>query len=459
MQPDADAHRPNLLARLLRPISEVRAHEAPRALAMMASLLILMIAYYVLKTVREPLILATGGAEVKSYAAGLQAALLIAFVPAYGWLTRRVGRRGLIIGLVGFFAGCLQLFYFGVKLNLPYVGIAFFVWVGIFSLSVIAQFWSLANDLYRQNEGERLFPLIAFGATLGSPIGARVAESLFARGLSPATMLELAAVLLVAHGALTLSLVRDKNHVPDPKDVPDGPIKERGNGFGLILRSPYLRMVVVLLVLLNLVNTLGEYVLSKNVIAAAEEAVRSGQVKDKAAFIGHFYGDFFFWVNIIAALMQAFLVSRLVKHGGIRAVIVFMPMLSFGVYGAIASGVGFLAIQWLKTAENAADYSVMNTGRAMMWLPTTRQEKYRAKQTADTFFVRIGDVLSSGVVFAAAHWLHLAPARLAAINAAVAVVWIGVAWQVARRNGELSKQREQASASGSPALSASVVAT
>ncbi|HWE29922.1 MAG TPA: Npt1/Npt2 family nucleotide transporter, partial [Polyangia bacterium] len=238
----------NWLSRLLLPISDVRDSEAPRALAMLASLFILMIAYYLLKTVREPLILAAGGAELKSYAAGLQAAVLIGFVPAYGWLTRRVGRRGLIIGLVGFFFVCLQLFYLALTLGLPYVGIAFFVWVGIFSLSVIAQFWSLANDVYAQEEGERLFPLIAFGATLGSPIGARIAETLFKRGLAPATMLELAAVLLVAHGALTLALARpharaNETAADRARDAQsDGPIASRSSGFGLIWRSPYLRL-------------------------------------------------------------------------------------------------------------------------------------------------------------------------------------------------------------------------
>src|SRR5262249_33564893 len=96
------------LEKILGTFSEVRAGEGLRAVGLLASLLLLMVAYYVLKTVREPLILATGGAEVKTYAAGIQAMVLVGFVPAYAWLTRRVGRRGLILGLVGFFFVNLQ---------------------------------------------------------------------------------------------------------------------------------------------------------------------------------------------------------------------------------------------------------------------------------------------------------------------------------------------------------------
>ena len=66
----------------------------------------------------------------------------------------------------------------------------------------------------------------------------------------------------------------------------------------------------------------------------------------------------------------------------------------------IAAGVGFAVIRRAKMTENATDYSVMNTGRQMLWLPTRREEKYKAKQAIDTFFVRAGDVLSAVLVFA-----------------------------------------------------------
>jgi AAA family ATP:ADP antiporter len=425
------------LEKLLRPFSDVRAGEGLRVVAMLASLLLLMIAYYLLKTVREPLILGTGGAELKSYAAGLQAALLIGFVPAYAWLTRRVGRRGLIIGLIGFFFVNLQLFYVALRLGSRFVGVAFFVWVGIFSLSVIAQFWSLANDLYSQQQGERLFPIVAFGATLGSPVGARIAQALFERGVAPQTMMQLAAALLLAHGAITLALAGPRKAAAATTTAADRPLRGGAGGFQLVARSPYLRWVALLLVLLNVVNTVGEYVLSKNVVNAAAAAVASGHAASKAEFIGSFYGGFFFWVNVTAALLQALLVSRLVKHLGVGGVLLFLPVLALGVYGTLAAGASFALVRWLKTAENAADYSVMNTGRAMLWLPTTRLEKYRAKQAIDTFFVRFGDVIATLLV-AGARFLQLGPSMLAAVNAVLGGVWILVAWRVVSHHRALS---------------------
>src|SRR5258706_1548802 len=278
------------LEKLLKPFSGVKAGEGLRAVAMLGNLLLLMIAYYLLKTVREPLILGSADAETKSYAAGLQALLLIGFVPAYAWLTRRVGRRGLIIGLVGFFFVNLELFALALRLGWPYVGVAFFVWVGIFSLSVISQFWSLANDVYTQEQGERLFPLVAFGATLGSPVGARIAQALFDRGVAPPVMVQIAAALLVLHGTISLRLVRNGKMTT----IADRPLTGGEGGFSLIARSSYLRLVALLLVLLNIVNTVGEYVLSKNVVNAAAVAVANGQAASKSDFIGSFYGGCFF---------------------------------------------------------------------------------------------------------------------------------------------------------------------
>jgi ATP/ADP translocase len=35
--------------------------------------------------------------------------------------------------------------------------------------------------------------------------------------------------------------------------------------------------------------------------------------------------------------------------------------------------------------------------------PTSREEKYKAKQAIDTFFVRMGDMIAAGVVFVGTH--------------------------------------------------------
>jgi len=84
-------------------------------------------------------------------------------------------------------------------------------------------------------------------------------------------------------------------------------------------------------------------------------------------------------------------------------------------------------VLWAKTAENATDYSVMNTGKQMLWLPTSRAEKYKAKQAVDTFFVRTGDLLSAGIVYAGTTWLALDVRGFAVTNVVLTLAWLAVA--------------------------------
>ena len=122
------------LDRALGLFTDVRAGESATALLMLLNVFLLLVCYSVIKTVREPLILLGGGAEVRSYAAAGQALLLMAFVPAYGFIASRVERMKLIVGVTLFFVACIELFAAAVAARVPYVGVAFFIWVGIFNI-------------------------------------------------------------------------------------------------------------------------------------------------------------------------------------------------------------------------------------------------------------------------------------------------------------------------------------
>src|SRR6187401_894422 len=134
------AARKSALDRALSLFAEVRAGEGATAILMLVNIFLLLICYSVIKTIREPLILLGGGAEVRSYAAAGQALLLMGFVPAYSWFASRVDRARLLVGVTLFFIAGIELFAAAVAAGVPLVGVAFFIWVGIFNISLIAQF-------------------------------------------------------------------------------------------------------------------------------------------------------------------------------------------------------------------------------------------------------------------------------------------------------------------------------
>ena len=184
------------LDRFLRLFADVRAGEGVTAVLLMLNIFLLLASYDLLKTIREPLILTVpGGAEVKSYSSAAIAAILIVLVPVYSALASRVSRVRLINGVTLFFILCLVAFFLLNRSGVP-VGVAFFIWVGIFNVSLVAQFWSFANDIYSKEAGERLFPIIVIGMTAGAPLGSFVAGHLFRSGASPNLILHISAALL-----------------------------------------------------------------------------------------------------------------------------------------------------------------------------------------------------------------------------------------------------------------------
>src|SRR6516164_984025 len=153
-----------------------------------------MTAVYIIKPVRESLILGSAGPEVKSYAGAAGALVFLLLVPLYGKIASRLNRLRLINGVTAFFASNLVVFYGLSRLRVSF-GIVFFLWFGLFNLMLVAQFWAFTNDVYTQEQGRRLFAIIGIGSSAGAVFGAEVAGRLFTP-LGPYNMLLIAAGML-----------------------------------------------------------------------------------------------------------------------------------------------------------------------------------------------------------------------------------------------------------------------
>ena len=431
-----DARSP--IERLLGLVSDVRAGEGVTVLLMLANIFLTLVAYSVIKVVREPLILLGGGAEVRSYSAAGQALLLMAFVPFYSWFASRVDRRKLLIGVTLFFAINIELFALAVAAHVRFVGVAFFIWVGIFNIALTAQFWSYANDIYTKPVGERLFPVIAIGMTAGAPLGSIIAGRLARAEVPIQIILQVSAALMLVSMALYLAVnARSTRRAAAREDerALGGP-----GGFTLVLKSRYLALIALLIALLNIVNTTGEYMVSSLIAQQAKAMAAADSSFNQEAWLGAFAGDYQLWVNIVALGLQLFVTSRIVRYLGLRGALLMLPLIALSGYAVIAAGVGFAVVRWVKTAENATDYSVMNTARGLLWLPTSREEKYKGKQAVDTFFVRTGDLIHAGLVYAGTHWLALRVPGFALVNVALTLAWLGVAFLILRENRKLTAQ-------------------
>ena len=422
----AESRPKSAIERLLSPIAEVHRSEAVSALLMTLLMFLLLAAYYLLKTAREVFILTEGGAEIKSYSSAGQAILLLGLVPAYGAFASRVNRVRLVTWVTLFFASHLVLFVLAIRAGLN-VGIVYFLWVGIFNLMAIAQFWGFAADLYTKEQGKRLFPLIGVGSSLGAWVGSVKAGDIVA-ATGPTRLLITAGIVLVvcAFLAQLIERVTKRSVSPAQAAVADQPLGKEG-GFELIRKSRYLLLIAALTVLLNVVNTSGEYLFGRYIVEQSYAQFGAGPESNAARerFVGESYSNLFSTVNLIGFLLQMFVVSRIFKFLGVGKSLFIHPTVALIGYLMMLRAPSIQLMGWLKVADNSLDYSLGNTTKQALWLPTSREAKYKAKQAVDSFFVRGGDVISAGFVFAGGQLLLTVPG-FAAINLVLCGAWLAV---------------------------------
>jgi AAA family ATP:ADP antiporter len=459
---DALAPEPpkSLLDRLLGLAADVRGGEGVTVLLLALNGFLLLAAYYAIRPVRSALLLKEdlllpGGAllkgeEITSYLGAVLAALFLVIVPLYGALAGRMTRIYLINSVTTFFIVTLMAFYVVASSGVypVAVGILFYVWIGVFSLMVIAQFWSFANDLYTPEEGKRLFAIIGFGGSAGAVIGAFMTSRL-ANRLQPVDMMIIAAITLAAYLLLTNVIhARDRRTRAGTKSrdrAPEQSIGGRG-GFQLVLSNPYLLAIGLLTLTAQLVNTNGNYILNGTVREMADAAVRAGGGQTQAQIILGTMAGVDFWQNMLSMGIQFFLVSRIFKYLGVGGALFVLPVIALGSYGLFAFAPVLSMIRIAKITENATDYSLQNTVRRALFLPTSRDAKYKALQAVETFFWRAGDLLSSVAVFLFIRQLHLPLRAFVVVNILAVGLWLVLAAFISRQNRRLTAEPERVAA-------------
>lgn len=431
----------NLFERFLTLFTVVRPGEGRCIYLLVLKGFLLLFSYYMLKPVRETLLLTDGNAEIGSYSAALSAGLLLFVIPIYSFFYRRTDRDRLTQRITMFFIANLLLFYVLGRAGLP-MGVVFFIWLSIFNIMIVAQFWAFATDIFNAKTGQRLFALIAVGVSLGATLGS-LSSAKLAELISPYEIMLVSALTLCLPPILSN---RAEKAVPaesrGAREKDDSTSKSALGGFAVVAKDYYLTLIAVFVVMINWIMTVGDFILRSWVTdhAAAVVAAAGAATLSTSEIIGRFYGNFFALVSVFGLLMQLFLVSRIFRYFGVRTAVMIMPVIIILSYGVIGFIPIFTIIQWARIFELSANYSIQNTTRHALFLPTTRSAKYEGKTAIDTFFWRFGDMVQAGAIFAGIHWFGFGAREFAITNMLLAVVLLGIAWLIGREYTRLMKE-------------------
>jgi len=386
---------------------------------------LIIISYYVFKTLREPLIIGSSSAEAKSYATALAAVVLFFFMPIYSKMVNSCTREQLLVGLALMFAamglGFAMLHSMGYRIGYPY-----YVWVSIYGVIMVTQFWVFANGSFNVKTGKRLFPVILIGASLGGLIGAQIAKYVIGN-MGVGSGIATASIIIgvtsffprIARNAVPAESMCVDCHLYKPDEKKSSIL----GGIGVVFRSRLMILIAGYALMLNIVNSTGEYIFAEALTTKADQ-LGLIETAEREKYIGQTYAQFAFWVTSIALFLQMFVVSRIFIHYGVCVAAMVMPIALTIGYALGGFFPIFTFIYMLKVLDNSLDYSITNTVRQALFLPTTHEEKFEAKTAIDTLFWRLGDLVQAGVVFVAINWLGWGIREISLSCAVLGVGWI-----------------------------------
>jgi ATP:ADP antiporter, AAA family len=440
--------------RILSALVDVKRNELVPMLVATLWIFSALTAYYIIKPLRSFVLQKQIGVDNKSYALLATAAFVGVFAYFYGKIVPRVSRARLIVTTFIGFIVCIGAFAFALEAFPGKTsGYAFYVWVSSFSLMIVSQFWALGADVWSKEQGKRLFSFMGIGAVAGGVFG-NVVVAAFAKKLPTWQMLLLSAALLGLCLVLALYILRWAGAKAETaaREAPKSAEPEKaggGNAIEMVFGSRYLLLIAAMMLIVNIVNTSNEWVMDKVVEGAK---MSDGDVKV-------FYSTYLAIQNVLTFVIQLLLTARIQRRFGARVALLIYPIVS------LAGGLAFIAlptmmvIRALKIGENAVDYSIQSNTRELLYVPTSKLEKYSAKNFNDTFVVRAGDSIAAGAIFVATNVLlpslgAVSLQVLVGANVALVAVWILVVLRIGAHHKKLMEARTEAADAGEPEVRA-----
>jgi AAA family ATP:ADP antiporter len=417
----------SLLRGLLRRFVHVKDEELAALLWAGAYYFCLLASYYVLRPLRETVGVAGGTKNLPNLFLGTLLGTL-ALNPLLSWLVARFPRRRFVPWVYHFFAAHILIFYvlmrgFSLSRNL-YVAYAFFVWTSVFTLFVVSVFWGFMADLFRQEQGKRLFGFIGLGGTLGAMLGAAATERLSQLGpvllLLAAGLLELA-VLCISR---LVHIFRVDAVAPGSRPENEGTGRHVLDGVTLVLRSPYLLGICLFLFIYTLTSTFLYFEQANLVAALKGDAARTGM-----------FARIDFYVNVVTMLCQVLLTGRLLERLGVGRTLIVLPLLTMVGFAALALAPGLGLLLVFQVLRRGTDYGITRPAREVLFTVLAREDKYQAKSFIDTFVYRGGDALAATIQkMLAAGGMPV----LTLVTLPLCLVWAVISLLLGRRQAQLA---------------------
>jgi AAA family ATP:ADP antiporter len=421
----------------------VQREELPLALLMFGYFFLVITVFWILKPIKKGLFiqfydqdgfelagLAFSAAQAELLAKVLNMFVAFLAVVVFTWLSRRFHRQQLTLLFSGFFIACYIAFGYALQAPAGSGVWSFYLFGDLFSTLMVATFFAFLNDSVSPDAAKRLYGVVGLGGVAGGVFGTSVVAANVS-ALSYSAWLWVCTGLTVMIAAAAAAAGRRVLVTPAPAPAPED--KPAGNpateGARLVFSSGYLLSIVAIVGLYEIISTILDFQFTFTVAHFLD-----------GPDIGRHFALVFTITNWVSLLVQLLLTSFVMTRFGIGAALLVLP---FTV--ALGSSAFLLfPVLWvgslLNTADNGFSYSINQSAKEALYVPTTQAEKYRAKAFIDMFVQRfakaIAVAISLGITFAFQDFASLR--YLGLLTLALLVIWVVAARYAGRRFGEMT---------------------
>src|SRR5581483_8858310 len=369
------------VAAIVQRLVVVQPGELPALLASFATLFCMFSSYTILRPIRDTMGV-TSGLQSLPYLFWGTFIVMLVLQPVYGWLTSRLRRPVFLPWVYAFFTANLVAFYvwFHVQQDHTWIARTYYVWVSVFTLFIVAVFWSLMADVFTREQAGRMFGFIAAGASTGGLVGPFLAGRL-AVPIGTINLLLISSVLLATSLFFILKVIRwHREHgVTARQGESDRALGGSSlAGFKMVVSNPYLLGIALFVLLLTWASTF-MYLEQQKLVA---QAFTSRDARTQ------FFSNVDFWVQTFSLLTQVLIFGRLFKRVGLTPMIVIVPILMTFGYAAYALVPTFVVAVGVMIVRRVGEYSIARPCRDTLYTVVSREEKYKAKSLIDTFIYR-----------------------------------------------------------------------
>ena len=422
-----DSEQPGALQRIFKSAANVEAHEIRATVLSFLWVFFVMCAWYILRPVRDSLS-SDWTNEQLSWLWTSTFFFSAVAVSIYGAVISRVRFNLIVPSVYVFFALSFIGFYIaGATMSgNDIVNRIYYVWTSVFGLFHLSVFWTFMSGLYNSRQAERLFGVIAVGATTGAIAGPAFVSA-FADNIGSLNMLFVSAVLLLTPLPIMAALNKLRSTALGNPDTAKDLVRDDRlganpfSGFKEFVGSPYLLWIGVFILLYVTMSTFLYYEIRKPL--GDLDQVRRSQI----------WANIDLAVNVLAAVTALFATSRLATKAGMPRTLGLVPAVMVVAWTVVSVNPTALTVFVVQVVRRAGNYAITRPAREMLFTLVDSETRYKAKPVIDTVVYRGGDVMTAWFYTGIVGAFGLTLTGVAAVGAVIAVVWVAVGILLGRK--------------------------